>query len=344
MIVGIHIYPKGSDDSFVKKYAEILEFNNIKYVWLDINDISFWEKIRYVNYFIYRWIQWDDHHQIAKSILPVIEHYYNIKCLPDLKSCWHYDDKIREYYLMKAFDFPIIKSWVFYDKRSALDWTEKEMRFPVVFKLKGGAGSEGVLRVDSLKDAKKLVSKMFGSGFISSKLDFKGSLVNTYCKRIRKYVGNCLKRTKGQFINFNWQRHKNYILFQEFMPNNEFDTRVTIIGKRAFCFRRFNRKNDFRSSGSGILDYDQSAIDLNFITLAFKISTQIGFQTMAYDFLYDEEKNPVFCEISYTYVDKAVYNCPGFWDNELKFHPGHFWPQYFNLVDLLEKSSLLQPN
>ena len=55
---------------------------------------------------------------------------------------------------------------------------------------------------------------------------------------------------------------------------------------------------------------------------------------MAFDFLYNENKIE-FCEISYSYDDKAIQRCTGYWDSELSWHEGHFWPQYCHLVDLL---------
>lgn len=45
--------------------------------------------------------------------------------------------------------------------------------------------------------------------------------------------------------------HKGYIYFQDFIPNNNYDTRVKVIGNRCAALRRYNRKNDFRASGSG---------------------------------------------------------------------------------------------
>jgi hypothetical protein len=133
------------------------------------------------------------------------------------------------------------------------------------------------------------------------------------------------------------------VLFQKYLPNNEYDTRVTIIGNRAFAFRRFNRKNDFRSSGSGLINYEKDKVDKVFIRQAFDISMKLGFQSMAYDFLWDEDHKLALCEISYTYVDVAVYNCFGYWDVDLNWHNGNNWPQYFHLVDLLQNPSLLQP-
>ncbi len=33
---------------------------------------------------------------------PHIEEYLGFQCLPDLRTCWHYDDKIAQYYLFQA--------------------------------------------------------------------------------------------------------------------------------------------------------------------------------------------------------------------------------------------------
>ena len=39
---------------------------------------------------------------------------------------------------------------------------------------------------------------------------------------------------------------RGYVYFQDFIPDNQFDTRVTVIGNRAFAFIRKVRPGDFR--------------------------------------------------------------------------------------------------
>ena len=140
-----------------------------------------------------------------------------------------------------------------------------------------------------------------------------------------------------------WARHKNYALFQKFLPNNDCDTRVTVIGERAFAFRRMVREDDFRASGSGNIDYDPSKIDMRCIQLAFNVSQKMGFQSMAYDFLLNEKGEPEFCEISYTCKSCAVHNCTGYWDPEMNWHEGQYWPEYLHLVDALGLPDLKVP-
>ena len=73
-----------------------------------------------------------------------------------------------------------------------------------------------------------------------------------------------------------WDVHYRYALFQQWLPGNEFDTRITVIGNRAFGFRRFNRQGDFRASGSGNLDWDPVQVDPAFVQLAFRIAKRLG--------------------------------------------------------------------
>ena len=64
---------------------------------------------------------------------------------------------------------------------------------------------------------------------------------------------------------------------------------------------------------------------------------------MAYDFLINENREPEFCEISYTYLSRAIYNCPGYWDMEMNWHEGHWWPEHLHLIDTLGFPNLKVP-
>ncbi len=48
-------------------------------------------------------------------------------------------------------------------------------------------------------------------------------------------------------------------------------------------------------------------------------------------------------EISYTYLETAIYKCGGYFDLELKWHEGNYWPQYFQIIDALGVPDLKQP-
>lgn len=346
MKVGIYNQHLGGlHRAYLKRYEQILNFNGIDCVWLDINRHDFWKTVSSLNLFIFQWEHYDTSKQLAQIIIPIIEPEMKIPCFPDWKTSWHFDDKIKQYYLLKQCGFPVVESYIFWEKGEASRWLESA-KMPVVFKLKAGAGSSNVILVRNKSGARRLIFAMFGSGLKSGRIIDKDNL-QVKCfprhKRLRRFAGNILRRLRGEYEPPFWQIEKNYVLFQKFLPNNLFDTRVSIIGERAFAFRRFNRKSDYRASGSGIIDYDTDNIDLRAIEIAFNISNTLGFQSMAYDFLVNDSKELEICEISYTYVDTAVFDCPGYWDRNLNWHRGHFWPQYCQLVDALGLPDLKQP-
>lgn len=344
MLVGIY---KLDTPSFQKKinevYKKILKHNNIPYVEISLDQPDFWDIIKTLDLFIFRWAQPDDHHQIASTILPIIENTYGVKCFPEQNTCWHYDDKIKEYYLFSAKGYPFIKSWIYWDKNSAHKFAQ-EADYPLVFKLKKGAGSSNVILIKNEEEACNIINKMFGKGISANGFPNNGSVLSLDLekmlrKKADKYFLNKVRNIQPEV----WQPSKNYVLFQKFLPNNSFDTRVTTIGDKVFANRRFVRKNDFRASGSGDPDLDMRNVDMRMVKIAQKISKEMNYQTMAYDFLLNENNEPEICEVSYTYADISVLYSPGYWDTELNWHEGNYWPEYFHIKDGLKLEELAQP-
>jgi hypothetical protein len=113
-----------------------------------------------------------------------------------------------------------------------------------------------------------------------------------------------------------------------------YDTRITIIGNRAFGFRRWNREADFRASGSGRLDHDPSQVDLGCVELAFEVARKLGTRCMAFDII-DQDGSPVITEISWTFLASAVHACPGHWRPDLTWVAGQLWPQEAQVSDFV---------
>lgn len=338
----IHRY-EASNHTDIEVYKKILAFNNIDFKVLNVSDSKFWEDIKSIDRLIYKWANTSSDLQIAHTILPIIENHYNIKCFPSQATSWHYDDKIREYYLLKRYGYPMAESFIFWNKKDAKEFI-KTVKFPLVHKLTGGSGSTAVSIVKSQRKAKWIVKKAFGRGvnqnpgFLQTLRVYNYNLRNIY----RKYGIQLRNFLIGKDVTPHWMKHKNYVLFQKFYPNNTYDTRVQITGNRGYAFIRYNRENDFRASGSNNWSLDKSKIDLDMVRIAFEISQKLNFQSMAYDFIYDENKKPVIVEISYCYGDYPEFST-GYWDPTLNWHDGSYLPQYLELIDLLEMPELKQP-
>lgn len=275
---------------------------------------------------------------VARQIIAALEQA-GIVVFPSTATCWHYDDKVGQKFLFESIGVPLIPTWVFTDPAEAREWIAVAA-WPKVFKLRCGAGSENVQLVRSRQQAEALCRRAFGVGFPASA----GYLYDAP-KRLRNIRGwhefwEKLKRAPRSLVETlehrrSAPRQRGYVLFQEFMPGNNFDTRVNIIGKRAFGLVRRNRPNDFRASGSGDCLFDPDRVDRRFVSIAFGVAEKLRTQSLSCDFLFDANRDPRISEISYCFPEWSVYDCQGYWDQEFGWHEGHFWPQDVILEDLL---------
>ena len=226
---------------------------------------------------------------------------------------------------------------------NALQWIANAS-FPKVFKLRKGAGSTNVRLVATRDKARALVKQAFSGGFkpVPEYWNDAGKRYRT-ARRSGDLFG-VLKRLPSTLANIRQMnremgREKGYFYVQDFVPDNRFDTRVTIIGNRAFAYIRKVRPGDFRASGSGDIDYDLQKIRPQCVDTAFEITQKCGSQSMAFDFVLAPDDQVRIVEVSYCYDPTAVYRCDGNWNRQLQWCPGHMWPQEAILVDLLKTIS-----
>ena len=344
-LVGIHVDPHNKNSKVINRYKTILDYNGIPYIILDSNKPDFWEQVRELSLFIFHYYGTERQHRMANTIIPIIEEYLKIPCYPNTLMSWLYDDKVREYYFLTQHSLPSIPTWIFWDKKAALQWL-KSAQLPVVFKLKSGASDENVVLVNSFLYGRRLINKMFGKGIVSGYvpgLKSRKWLDMWTSERIRQFLGKIRRTIQGEEINLYHQLHRDYVLFQKFLPDNKFDTRIAVIGKRAFGDVRYIRKSDFRASGSWNYSCNPENIDQRCIKIAFEISKRFGFSSMMYDFLFDENNQPSISEISYLQPDWRVWMYPGYWDENMDWHEGRNWLQYLILKDMLNMPHLKQP-
>lgn len=326
-------------NSFSDRWIDYCKKKNIDYKIVNAFDSDIIEQLKDCDAFM-----WHHHHGhskdvlVAKKILFALEHA-GIKVFPNFNTSWHFDDKVAQKYLLEAIDAPLVPSYVFYDKQDATEWA-KRTTYPKVFKLKGGAGATNVKLVKNQIDALKLINRAFGKGF--AQFDRLNNLKERYSKYktdqdsllgVAKGVGRLAVPT-----NFSKQQppEKGYIYLQDFMPDNDHDVRVIVIGDKAFAIKRIVRKNDFRASGSGNIIHDESEINLKCLEIAFDISNKLNSQCLAYDFIFSLEHKPLIVEISYGFSIDAYIDCPGYWDRSLKWHEGTFDP-YEWMIDKIIK-------
>jgi glutathione synthase/RimK-type ligase-like ATP-grasp enzyme len=321
-MIAIHI----KELSFSDRWTNYCTEHNIEFVKVNIYDSDILTFLRKHNVTVLLANIGDDDNRanmISRAILFSIEQA-GIKVYPDNNTFWHFNDKISQKYIFEALDIPHAPMHVFYDKKVASEWlTDK--RFPLVFKLTCGAGSSNVFLLRSVNDATQYLEKMFSGGMKPIRPvfhDFKTKIRIHYAKRnwaeTIKRLPSTITRVKN--LRSRIPNEKDYFLVQDFLPGNTYDTRVVVIGDKAFVFRRLNRNNDFRASGSGNIDYNIEAIDKRAIILAFQTAAKIDSQSMAFDILFNKENDPVIIEMSYSTIAEVLYLAGGYWDSSLTFH------------------------
>jgi glutathione synthase/RimK-type ligase-like ATP-grasp enzyme len=327
--------------SFSDRWIKYCDENHIPYKLVNCYDSDIVSQLNDCDGLMWHWNQNDYKAALFARQLTLSLEKKEIKVFPDVNTAWHHDDKLGQKYLLESIGAPLVKSHAFYSKKEALDWLDSTT-LPKVFKLRGGAGSVNVSLVKTKEKAKSLINTAFGKGFshinrFSRLKDRFWALQRDRNKSAMKGVLSGFARiiipTEVERFSHN---EKGYIYFQDFIPKNEFDTRLVVIGNRCFGVRRYCRKGDFRASGSGIKAYEPELFDKQSIQIAFETTKKLKAQSVAFDFIRDNDI-PKIVEISYCFILGPFYDdCTGYWDSNLNWQDKPVNPQYFMIEDFIE--------
>jgi glutathione synthase/RimK-type ligase-like ATP-grasp enzyme len=86
-----------------------------------------------------------------------------LQVFPDTDTCWHFDDKIAQKYLLEAIGAPLVPTYVFYEEDEALAWL-RGATYPLVRKLRAGPGSRNGRLIRDYAEAKRFCATAFGKG------------------------------------------------------------------------------------------------------------------------------------------------------------------------------------
>lgn len=332
------------EGSYSDRWIASCKEHGIPFRVVNCLDSDIIQQLAHADGLLWHWTHQDHREQLMARQLILAAEAMGVIVFPSMPTCWHYDDKIAQKYLLEAIGAPLVPTYVFCDLDAAFRWID-QTSFPKVFKLRRGAGSANVRLARSASEARSLAKRALTTGFWPIARYTRDAEKRYRAARQRGDLFRAIRRmpmvwAKIRQVNRAMGRELGYVYFQDFIPGNDFDIRVTIIGDRAFGFTRNVRPGDFRASGSGDINYDIGRINLQCVRTAFEVTRAIGSQSMAFDFVLDENKQPRILEVSYCYDAKAVYNCHGYWDDQLNWHQGHMWPQDGILADLLNQIKL----
>lgn len=329
----------GRHQSFSDRWVELLRDAGHEPWLVDAQKPDFFQQLEGCDGFMWWYAHLPYPRNLARRVMSAVEHGMGIPVFPTWKTVWHFDDKIGQDYLLRAAGLPTPRAWVFWYRRDAIEFC-RSATYPLVLKLAGGITSENVRMLKGFDEAEYWINRMFDSGLVALERPRIQGLTGAR-KRMRSALRFLVKGI-GPDPGRRSDVQRGYLLVQEFLPGNEFDTRVTVIGNRAFGFRRMNRPGDFRASGSGRIDFDHTKVDPQIVRLAFGAQRKLESQSLAIDGMYRDGR-PVIVEISYYYEGWALAACPGHWelrgepeDGKLDWVEGWVRPDDAILEDFLD--------
>jgi len=247
----------------------------------------------------------------------ILETVLKKACYPSFQNMLLYENKFLEAELSRIYNFPYITTYVSFDKKDAHSLITN-LEFPIVSKIVPSSGSLGVELIRTPEEAKKLIRQAFSQN--------------------------------GRKIHIVYARQKNYIYFQEYIPNDGYDIRVIVVGNFVFGFYRKAPKGDFRASGMHL--EEMRSLPDEAIKIARNVYKKINSPLLAVDMVhgldgnfYINEFSPIFemstlnqlkvDGVSGAYVfDKneeyQFFECK-YWVHELalkEFFQNHYFPKF----------------
>jgi len=324
------------EGSYSTRWVTYCNEHNIAYKTVNAYDSDIVTQLSDCDIFMWHYHQGDARDMnFAKQLLFSLEESGKT-VFPNFETGWHFDDKLGQKYLFESMGIPAAQAYAFYDEQSALEWAGKTS-YPKVFKLRGGAGSYNVELAKDYNDAKQFIVKAFRSHYPA--YDKRRHFFRTVAEwrkgsaTFRNVLG-ALSLFFRSLPNDRLPDHKEYIYFQEFIPNTGQDYRVEICGDKCIAMVRYCRKGDFRASGGHNDHFEHELIEKDVIRFGFEVADKLHLQAAAIDIVRDKRDGKLYVvENSYCYGVDADEFEHGYWDRNAIWHD-----EPFNGIDwIIEK-------
>jgi glutathione synthase/RimK-type ligase-like ATP-grasp enzyme len=252
--------------------------------------------------------------QEVRSKFEIIEKYLGKSCYPSSAHARLYEDKCLEAHISKATGIPFAKTFVSHDKVDAFHIIEN-LKFPFVSKIVPSSGSQGVELVHDINQAREIIKQVFS-----------------------------ISGRKTHLISY---RQKDFIYFQEYIPNDGYDYRVIVVGNWVFGFDRKVPSGDFRASG--MHTWEKKALSEESMRIALKVNEVIKSPVLAVDMLRGLDGIYTIIELSPLYQmdspeELLVNEVPGVYvfdsDGSYHFEKGRYWVAELALREFLLKDYL----
>lgn len=151
----------------------------------------------------------------------VLEMKMQKRCYPGYHDVVLYEDKILEAYMSEVYGLPFVKTYIFNSKEEALGAVDT-LAYPLVSKVVPCSSSVGVELVTTPSRCQTIIRRAFSP--------------------------------RGRRTHIPYAAQKDYVYFQEYVPNDGYDIRIIVVGNKVFGYYRKVPEGDFRASGMGVVE------------------------------------------------------------------------------------------
>ena len=114
MIENIKIGIHHNENSFSNRWIKYCEENKISYKVVNCLQDNIIEQLKDCNALMWHFMHFDyQEYLIANNLVQNLESMGKI-IFPNYSSCWHYDNKIAQKYLLESIDAPLVPTDVFF--------------------------------------------------------------------------------------------------------------------------------------------------------------------------------------------------------------------------------------
>lgn len=191
--------------------------------------------------------------------LIILRNHGHFNIFPSLEECLIYENKRFLAYWLEANNIPHPKTYVFYDKKEALEsLSGKDL--PLVGKVNIGASGSGVSILKSKESVRDYIDMAFSGQGIKRRSGpnmEKGGLIKRGLHYVLHLADIAKKLKKYQQVSQDIQI--GFVIFQEFIPHT-FEWRVVRIGDSFFAHKKIVSGN--KASGALLKGYENPPFDL----------------------------------------------------------------------------------
>ncbi len=293
------------------KYARFFTNNQIPYRIVSVQDSDWLDQVGDLDMLIWRPLSRPAQLAEAKNKLYALESYLDVFTVPSYRDIWMYEDKLNQYYALKMLGLPVVDTFVSHSLKETLSYLEQAV-YPLVWKISSGSGSLGVSLMLNRRKALRAAKKVFSPA--------------------------------GRWTYWGYERQKDYVYLQRFIPGGVQDVRVIVAEDRFLGLMRSPDQGDFRASGSG--NIHKEALPVEAMLLAREVRLRLKTDYVVVDMLYSmDSKRYEIIEVSlftsaFSQEQLMVDGVAGYYryqEGAFVFVPGRVWVQELMLLSAMRR-------